>query len=148
MFPPRLTPQALRRHGARGTRPQPLVPKSMAGESSNQSPYSPVFRPRSRKYLQLSYRKRYAPTRAEWRLEPAKTQNSDASTIQTNPTPSVPLQPHYAPLDRGLPPSSMRGPMHACRSILSLARSLPPSSSRTTLSLLDAIRKGPDSRDK
>ena len=92
----RLLPQELRRYDPQGAKLQPLVPGNMARPASRRLPASPLFRPRSTRYLQLCHRKRCAPNREECLLQPANVQNSDALTVQSNPMPSVPLQQDYA----------------------------------------------------
>src|ERR1700746_61822 len=68
---------------------------------------SPVFRPRSTRCLQPCYRKRCVPNRGKSPLQAAKMQNSDASTAQSNPMPSVPFPQDYLRGDRESPPEKV-----------------------------------------
>src|ERR1700740_2682907 len=91
MLPLPLLPQELRTHDSPSAKTQPLVPKNMACAAWHRLLDSPVFRPRSTRCLQPCYRKRCVPNRGKSPLQAAKMQNSDASTAQSNPMPSVPF---------------------------------------------------------
>ena len=96
LLPPRLLPQELQRYDPLDVKLQPLVSGNMAGPAPHRLPESLLFRARSTEYLPLCHRKRCAPSRGEWLLELANTQNCDAWRVQSNPTPSDPLQQDYA----------------------------------------------------
>ena len=95
ILPPRLSPQELWRYGARGAGLQPLVRENMAPPVLFRMPASPQFRPQSTKCLPLCHRKRSAPSREKSLLRPAKMQNSDALTVQSNLMHSVSRQQDY-----------------------------------------------------
>src|SRR6516225_12471114 len=73
---------------------QPLVRANTARTSSIRLLASPLFRPQSRRCLQLGHRKRCAPSRERAVLQLTIAQKGDASTVQSNPTPHGPPLQH------------------------------------------------------
>src|SRR5271165_5611057 len=109
---------------------------------------SPVFRLRSTRYLPPCCRKRSGPSRGKSSLQAAKMQNSDASTAQSNPMPSVPFPQDYLRGDRESPPKKVvKRLTRAYHSALSPARWLLPWSRGNGRFHRNANRIGPQIRD-
>src|SRR5271166_2381823 len=103
---------------------QPFVPNELASPAPNRLPESLLFLARSTEYLPRCHRKRCAPNRGEWLLSLANTKNCDAWRVQSNPTPSVPLQQDYAQVGRKSLPKRAPGPTRTYLSAPLLARFL------------------------
>src|SRR5260370_32672418 len=142
LLPP-LLPQEPQKYDPQDARLQPLVPGTVAPSGSSRLPDCPLFRPRSTRCLQLCHPKRCAPNRGEPLLQAANAQNSDALTVQSNPTTSVALQQDYAQSGREPLQKLVPRLMRAYHSAPSLMRSLPPWSLGKRRSLLNATRIGP-----
>src|SRR5260370_1078737 len=143
VLPPRLLPQELQRCDPLDVMLQPFVPDDMAGPAPNRLPESLLFPARSTECLPRCYRKRCAPNRGEWLLALANAQNCDAWRVQSNPTPSGPLQQDYAHLLRDPLPNLTPRLTRAYPSAPLLVRSLRPVSLGKRRSLRDATRKTP-----
>src|SRR5580693_5786178 len=103
---------------------RPLVLGNMAETAPCWSPERLLFSPPSTRYLQLCHRKRCGPSRGEWLLQATKLQNSDASTVQANPTHNVPLQQDHVQSGREFRYNAKSRLMPAYHSALSLPLSL------------------------
>src|SRR5208282_6657092 len=101
----------------------------------------------STEYLPWCHRKRCVPNRGKWLPSLANTQNRDAWRVQSNPTPSVPLQQDYAHLAREPLPNLTPGLLRSYHLAPLLLRSLRPCSLGKRLSLRDATGTWPHSTD-
>src|SRR5277367_6679234 len=148
VLPPRLSPQELREYDLQGTRLQPLALGIVTSSAPSRSPESPLFRSRSTRCLQLCHLKRCAPNRGKRLRRPAKVQNSDALTVQSNPLPSIPLQQDYAQSVRATRYAIVPRLIRSYHLAPLLARWLPPSSLGKRRTLRDATRTWPHGTDK
>src|SRR6516162_3021530 len=110
----------------------------MASPESSRLPDGLVFRRQSTKGLPQFYRKRCAPSREVWILQPANMENSDGWTIQSNPMRSVPLQLDCAHGGQEALHSIVPRLSRAYHSASWLVRSLPRSSPDKRRSLRNA----------
>src|SRR6516165_4043928 len=148
MLLPGLSLQALREYDPRGTKLQPLTLDKMAHSGSSRLLDSPLVRPRSTRDPPRRHRKRFVPNRGESPLEAAKMQNSDASTAQSNPMPSVLFPKDYLRGDRESPPEKVVSRLtRAYHSALSPATWLLSWSRGNGRSHRNANRIGPQIRD-
>src|SRR6516165_1965789 len=148
MLLPGLSLQALREYDPRGTKLQPLTLDKMAHSGSSRLLDSPLVRPRSTRDPPRRHRKRFVPNRGESPLQAAKMQNSDASTAQSNPMPSVPFPQDYLRDDRESPPKKAVPRLtRAYHSALSPTRWLLPWSRGNGRSHRNANQIGPQIRD-
>jgi hypothetical protein len=127
---------------------QPSLRDPVAVPVSHRLPESLLFPARSTEYLPRRYRKRSAPSRAQWSPGVENTQNCDVWRVRSNPMPSAQPRQAYAQSKRDSLPNLARRLMRSYHSAPLLVRSLRPGSRGKRRSLRDATRIPLDSTDR